>query len=465
MAKAHLRQRVGSDAIRLDRFQQDDDTSNTNNDDDDSSLSPEGAAIAFANKPRPRAISTSLDTNNSTPGSSHASSHTRSRSSAFMSPGLVQQTIDQQQTHRLQMPPFDDGRFSPVPSTGEMTPIEKTHPAQSVTYPPVQPTWSNMPAKPQLAILCLSRFVDFFQMASLQTYMVHQLKSFDPSLSDSIISHQAGVLQGSFTAAQIITSILWGRLADNQMVGRKLVLNIGLVGTGISMLGVGFATSYTQAVAWRVLGGAINGTVGAARTMVAETVDKRWHPRAFLLLPAAFNVANVAGPILGGLLVEPVTTFPGWFGENSTFGGRDGVAWMKNYPYAVANMLSTLLLFGEAVLVSYFLKETLRGYKGTEWGAWSFQKVITVILDSFRGVKAKGVRAMTDSKILRRGLLSSREGHSVELDRLAEHQSQLLNENEKGGARLPPRLPFRRIWTSNVLWTLLSIAIFDFHMG
>jgi hypothetical protein len=27
------------------------------------------------------------------------------------------------------------------------------------------------------------------------------------------------------------------------------------------------------------------------------------------------------------------------------------------------------------------------------------------------------------------------------------------------------RLPFRRIWTSNVLWVLLTVAIFDFHMG
>ncbi|KAF2149209.1 MFS general substrate transporter [Myriangium duriaei CBS 260.36] len=346
-----------------------------------------------------------------------------------------------------------------------MTPIEKSHPIQSVSFPPVTPTWSNMPCKPQLAILCLSRFVDFFQMASLQTYMVHQLKSFNPELSDSVISHQAGVLQGSFTAAQIVTSILWGRLADKPNVGRKLVLNIGLIGTGISMLGVGFATTYTQAVVWRVLGGAINGTVGAARTMVAETVDKRWHPRAFLLLPAAFNIANVAGPILGGLLVEPVNSFPGLFGENSTFGGRDGVAWMKNYPYAVANMLSTILLFAEALLVTYGLKETLRGYKGAEWGAWSFKKVLDLIIESFQGVKAKGVRAMTESNMLKRGLLSGREDSSVELNRLADNQERLLSENEKGQSRPPPRLPFSRIWTSNVLWTLASVAIFDFHMG
>ena len=126
--------------------------------------------------------------------------------------------------------------------------------------------------------------------------MVHQLKSFDPSLPDSAISHQAGVLQGSFTATQIVTAVLWGRVADAPWCGRKRVLMIGLIGTAISCIGVGFSQTFLQAATWRMLGGAINGTIGAARTMVAETVDKRFHSRAFLLLPLAFNVANILGP-------------------------------------------------------------------------------------------------------------------------------------------------------------------------
>lgn len=184
---------------------------------------------------------------------------------------------------------------SQLPS-GAQTPLDGVATPGLVSYPPEPATWWNMPNKGQLALLAASRFVDFFQMAALQTYMVHQLKSFDPSQPDSAISHQAGMLQGSFTAAQIVTSILWGRAADQPGVGRKLVLNVGMIGTAIGCVGVGFSTSYQQAVVWRVLSGAINGTVGAARTMVAECTDKRWHPRAFLLLPAAFNVANVLGP-------------------------------------------------------------------------------------------------------------------------------------------------------------------------
>lgn len=198
------------------------------------------------------------------------------------------------------IPPQRKASLSPWSSSNHLPEGAGTpHPDSDdhvVVFPPPPPTWLNLPKKGQLAILCLSRFVDFFQMAAIQTYMVHQLKSFSPELPDSVISHQAGLLQGAFTAAQIITSILWGRAADQPGVGRKLVLNIGLVGTGLGCIGVGFSTTFHQAVVWRMLSGAVNGTVGAARTMVAECVDKRHHPRAFLLLPAAFNLANVLGP-------------------------------------------------------------------------------------------------------------------------------------------------------------------------
>lgn len=167
---------------------------------------------------------------------------------------------------------------------------------EKFSIPTATPSWASMPNKGQLAILACSRLVDFWQMASLQSCMIHQLRSFDDSLSEAEISRQGGILQGSFTAAQVITSIVWGRVADRPNIGRKNVLLIGLVGTSISMVGVAFSSSFCEATTWRLLAGAINGTVGSARTMVAESVPKPYHARAFLLLPAAFNVANILGP-------------------------------------------------------------------------------------------------------------------------------------------------------------------------
>ncbi|WPH00199.1 MFS general substrate transporter [Acrodontium crateriforme] len=352
--------------------------------------------------------------------------------------------------------------LQPLPSPRLSLPPGASTPSFEPTASPIakaSPTWTNMPHKGQLAILATSRFVDFFQMAALQTYMVHQLKSFDPEAPDFVISHQAGVLQGAFTAAQIITSILWGRAADQPHIGRKTVLNIGLIGTAFGCIGVGFSRTYGQAVFWRLMSGAINGTVGSARTMVAERTPQPWHPRAFLLLPAAFNVANVAGPILAGVLADPVTTFPTIFGPGSPFGGTEGVRWMKVFPYALPNLLSAFLLLAEAALVHYSLEETLKGKRPLKLADLDPVQFVHKTYQQIITAKNSGFRVLQETQ--RQGLLSGEErsGESIELDRIASR------EDSKSDSRPVLRLPFRRIWTSNVLWTLLSIAIFDFHMG
>jgi hypothetical protein len=196
-------------------------------------------------------------------------------------------------------------QFQPTSQTYPSEVDEKIPPSTPNKTP--IPSWRNMPRKLQILILALSRLVDFWQMASFQSCMVFQLRSFDTALPSSVISYQAGILTGAFTSAQIVTSILWGRAADSPSLGRKNVILIGLVGTGISCIGVGFSSKFWEAVVWRVMGGAVNGTVGAARTMVAESMGREWHSRAFLTLPVAFNVANVLGPGMSLLFLLPLS--------------------------------------------------------------------------------------------------------------------------------------------------------------
>lgn len=136
-------------------------------------------------------------------------------------------------------------------------------------------TWSSLPKKGQLAILTFARLSEPLTQTSLQAYMFYQLKSFDPSLPDSQISTQAGILQGSFTAAQFITAIWWGRLADTAWMGRKKVLLIGLMGTCVSCIGFGFSRSFATAMVFRTLGGVLNSNVGVMRTLVAEIIAEK----------------------------------------------------------------------------------------------------------------------------------------------------------------------------------------------
>lgn len=219
-------------------------------------------------------------------------------------------------------------------------------------------SWKDLPNKKQLAILTMARLSEPLTQTSLQAYMFYQLKSFNPNLSDSTISSQAGILQGSFTAAQFVTAILWGRMADNERVGRKRVLLIGLFGTCISCIGFGFSTSFWQAAVFRTAGGALNGNVGVMRTMISEIIkEKRFQSRAFLLLPMCFNIGVIIGPILGGLLSDPVESYPKVFGVDSMFGGKEGVWWLKHWPYALPNLTSAFFLLISAMGVIFGLEE------------------------------------------------------------------------------------------------------------
>lgn len=136
-------------------------------------------------------------------------------------------------------------------------------------------SWRDLPNKKQLAILTLARLSEPLSQSSLQTYMFYQLKSFDPTLPVSTISFQAGLLQASFTGAQFLTAILWGQIADSDWGGRKRVLLVGIVGTCVSCVGVGFSTSFASAALFRTFGGAMNGNLGVLRTMISETISEK----------------------------------------------------------------------------------------------------------------------------------------------------------------------------------------------
>lgn len=210
-------------------------------------------------------------------------------------------------------------------------------------------SWRDLPHKGQLFILTCSRLSEPLVQTSLQSYMFYQLKFFSPTLPDSIIASQAGILQGSFTAAQFLTAMLWGRVADSEMFGRKFVLLVGLLGTMVSCIGYAYAKTFWQAVLFRAAGGALNGNVGVMRTMISEIIsEKKFQSRAFLLLPMMFNIGVIIGPVFGGILADPAGSYPRLFG---------GVEWLKKNPYAPPNFLSAVFLFVASVGVWLGLEE------------------------------------------------------------------------------------------------------------
>lgn len=188
---------------------------------------------------------------------------------------------------------------------------------------------------------------------SLLSYLYFQLRSFhaadEEPPSPATISRQAGIIASAFAGSQCLTGMIWGRLSDT--IGRKPCLLIGLLGTALSVLGFGFATSFKQALVFRIMGGCLNGNVGVLRTMVSELIrEPRHQSRAFLIMPMCFNIGIIVGPALGGLLADPAANWKMF----------ENVSWMLRYPYAFPNVVSTVFLLISWSACFLYLQEVLK---------------------------------------------------------------------------------------------------------
>lgn len=136
-------------------------------------------------------------------------------------------------------------------------------------------TWMSLPKKGQLAVLTIARLSEPLSERSLAAYLFYLLRSFDPTKSDSEITKQGGLLTASYAAAQFLTAVWWGRAADTPWIGRKRVLLVGLFGTCVSCIGVGFSRSFAQALFFRACAGCLNGNAGVMRTMISEIIKEK----------------------------------------------------------------------------------------------------------------------------------------------------------------------------------------------
>lgn len=136
-------------------------------------------------------------------------------------------------------------------------------------------TWRSLPNKTQLFVITFARLSEPLTERSMAAYLFYQLRWFDDRASDSTIASQGGILTAAFAAAQFLTAVWWGRAADSPWIGRKRVLLIGLFGSFVACLGIGFAKTFAQALFFRALAGALNGNVGVLRTMISEIIKEK----------------------------------------------------------------------------------------------------------------------------------------------------------------------------------------------
>ena len=109
-----------------------------------------------------------------------------------------------------------------------------------------------------------------------------------------------GLLFASYSIMQLIFSPILGRLSDRY--GRRPILLISLIGTGIGFLILGFATTLWMLFAGRIIDGISGGNISTAQAYIADITTPENRAKGMGLIGAAFGLGFVFGPAIGGVL-------------------------------------------------------------------------------------------------------------------------------------------------------------------
>lgn len=306
-------------------------------------------------------------------------------------------------------------------------------------------SWGTLPNKKQLLFLGICRLSEPLSNTALLAYVYYLLKfilSVDSHVpSDAQISRYSGFLVGVFPLGQFATSLLWGYLSD--LYGRKPVIIIGLCISLCANLGFGFSRSIHALFFWRAIAGIANGNTSVMRTMSAEIVkEKKFFPRAFLLLPVIFNTGRVLALAVGGCLANPVLNLPGLFGEYGLFNGSrnpGGVAWALAYPFALPSLVNVVVLMCSLALAVFELTETY---------PWRAERTVGRSLGSNLLVIMK--KAVSRQRSAKYSSLSSSDEYVG-----AGYGSDAIQQR--------PR--FSNIWNRHVAMALVSFGLLPLHIN
>jgi DHA1 family tetracycline resistance protein-like MFS transporter len=140
-----------------------------------------------------------------------------------------------------------------------------------------------------------------------------------------------GLLFASYSVMQLIFSPILGGLSDKY--GRRPVLFLSIIGTGIGFLILGLANSLWMLFAGRILDGITGGNISTAQAYIADVTTNEDRAKGMGLIGAAFGLGFIFGPAIGGILSR----------------------WGIHVPFFFA----AALCFANAVLLYFTLRETV----------------------------------------------------------------------------------------------------------
>jgi MFS family permease len=143
-----------------------------------------------------------------------------------------------------------------------------------------------------------------------------------------------GALSMSFSLMQFLFAPLWGRLSD--VIGRRPVILIGLMGSAVSYLAFGLAHSLPLLFVARCLAGVAGANIPTAQAFIADSTTLENRAKGMGLVGAAFGLGFIFGPAIGGFMSRWGYQAPALFASALSF----------------ANFIAALALLPESLPVS-----------------------------------------------------------------------------------------------------------------
>ena len=165
-----------------------------------------------------------------------------------------------------------------------------------------------------------------------------------------------GLLFASYSIMQLIFSPILGGLSDKY--GRRPVLLLSIIGTGIGFLVLGFAQTIFMLFVGRILDGITGGNISTAQAYIADITTTENRAKGMGLIGAAFGLGFIFGPAIGGILS----------------------GWGIHVPF----LFAAALCFANSVLLYFRLPETVTANhpaKNSAAGGRSFRHVLNSLKD------------------------------------------------------------------------------------
>jgi len=157
-----------------------------------------------------------------------------------------------------------------------------------------------------------------------------------------------GILLTSYSAAKLVGATVAGRLSDR--FGRKPLLIVGLVGSGVSFILTGMAGSLVVLAIARAVAGLFGGTIATAQAYVADVTRPHERARYMGLLGASIGSGFIVGPGIGAAL--------------------------SGYGFAAVTSVAAVLALLNGLLAVFLIRETPR-HRDRNSSTWSWQEIVT----------------------------------------------------------------------------------------